>query len=186
MRSFLSKFLEADKIDEIVSAYRAKNSGAEDLPIYIPKSRFDDKNAKLTEAEGKITEIENQLKAAQEQLKAVPENWKQQLDDAKAALETQKIEYEGKLTAAVAEADRTAKIYGSGARNAKAVRALLDDTKPIDEQLEALKKSDSYLFNTRGLGKGTGKSSEEEDTGSKEKLTTEAMYRAVGLVPPQN
>lgn len=186
MRSFLSKFLETDKVDEIVNAYKEKNSGAEDLPIYIPKSRFDDKNTKLMEAEGKITNFENQLKAVQEQLKAIPEDWKQQIDDAKTALETQKTEYEGKLTAAAAEADRTAKIYGSGARNIKAVRALLDDTKPIDEQLEALKKSDSYLFSSRGLSKGTGKSSDEEDTGSKEKITTEAMYRAVGLVPPQN
>lgn len=199
MRSFLSKFLEAAKVDEIVNAYKAKNEGAEDLPVYIPKSRFDDKNNKLTEAENKIRDFEKTkaeaIKAAtaplEAKLKAIPEDWEQQLKDANTALATQKTEYEGKLAAASAEADRTAKIYGSGARNIKAVRALLDDTKPVDEQLKALKESDPYLFNASGLGKGTGKGDDDhggegDDHGNKEKLSTDAMYRAVGLVPPKD
>lgn len=199
MRKFLSKFLEAARIDEIVEAYKAKNDGAEDLPVYIPKSRFDDKNTALEEANKKIDNFEKEkseaVKAAtaplEAKLKEIPEDWKQQLETAQTALETQKTDYEGKLAAAASEADRTAKIYGSGARNIKAVRALLDDTKPIDEQLEALKKSDSYLFHNSGLGKGTGKGDdghggEGDDKGkSHEKLSTDAMYRAVGLVPPR-
>lgn len=199
MRSFLSKFLDAAKIDEIVTAYKAKNEGAEDLPVYIPKSRFDDKNKELNDAKKTIEGFEKEksdaIKAAtaplEAKLKEIPEDWKQQLDDAKNALETQKTEYEGKLTAATVEADRTAKIYGSGARNVKAVRALLDDTKPIDEQLEALKKSDPYLFTTRGLGKGTGKGDDghggegDDKGGDPDKLSTDAMYRAVGIVPPK-
>ena len=200
MRSFLSKFLEAAKVDEIVTAYKAKNEGVEDLPIYIPKSRFDEKNNKLTEAENKIKGFEKEksdaVKAAtaplEAKLKEIPEDWQQQLANAQKALETQKTEYEGKLAAASAEADRTAKIYGSGARNIKAVRALLDDTKPVDEQLTALKESDPYLFNASGLGKGTGKGDdghggEGDDKGkSSEKLSIDAMYRAVGLVPPKD
>lgn len=199
MRKFLSKFLEAAKVEEIVSAYKAKNEGVDDLPVYIPKSRFDDKNNALADAEKRITDFEKEkseaIKAAtaplEAKLKDIPEDWQQQLTDAQTALETQKTEYEGKLAAASAEADRTAKIYGSGARNIKAVRALLDDTKPVDEQLKALKESDPYLFNASGLGKGTGKGDdghggEGDDKGQDpDKLSTEAMYRAVGLVPPK-
>lgn len=200
MRSFLSKFLGADKVNEILEAYKAKNEGAEDLPVYIPKSRFDEKNKALSDAENKIKgfdkEKEDAIKAAtaplEAKLKEIPTDWQKQLSDARAALDTQKTEYEGKLAAANAEADRTAKIYGSGARNVKAVRALLDDTKPIDEQLTALKESDPYLFNSSGFGKGTGKGDDShggdgDDKGKgSDKLSTDAMYRAVGLVPPTN
>lgn len=199
MRKFLSKFLDTAKIDEIVEAYKAKNEGVDDLPVYIPKSRFDDKNTALTDAEKKIADFEKDKAAAikaataplEAKLKEIPEDWKEQLTTAQNALETQKTEYEGKLAAATAEADRTAKIYGSGARNIKAVRALLDDTKPIDDQLTALKESDPYLFNASGLGKGTGKGDdghggEGDDKGKgSDKLSTDAMYRAVGLVPPK-
>lgn len=200
MRKFLSKFLDAAKIDEIVEAYKAKNEGAEDLPVYIPKSRFDEKNNDLVEANKRISNFEKEksdaIKAAtaplEAKLKGIPDDWQQQLTDAQNALTTQKDEYEGKLAAASAEADRTAKIYGSGARNVKAVRALLDDTKPIDEQLTALKESDPYLFHASGLGKGTGKGDDDhggegDDKGKdQDKLSTEAMYRAVGLVPPKD
>lgn len=199
MRKFLSKFLDTAKIDEIVEAYKAKNEGVDDLPVYIPKSRFDEKNTSLTDAEKKIADFEKDKAAAikaataplEARLKEIPEDWKEQLTTAQNALETQKTEYEGKLAAATAEADRTAKIYGSGARNIKAVRALLDDTKPIDDQLTALKESDPYLFNASGLGKGTGKGDdghggEGDDKGNgSDKLSTDAMYRAVGLVPPK-
>lgn len=199
MRKFLSKFLDTAKVEEIVTAYKAKNEGVDDLPVYIPKSRFDEKNIALTDAEKKIADFEKEksdaIKAAtaplEAKLKEIPENWQQQLTDAQTALETQKTEYEGKLAAASAEADRTAKIYGSGARNIKAVRALLDDTKPVDEQLAALKESDPYLFNASGLGKGTGKGDDghggdgDDGGNNTEKLSTDAMYRAVGIVPPK-
>ena len=54
MRKFLSKFLDTAKVEEIVTAYKAKNEGVDDLPVYIPKSRFDEKNNALTDAEKKM------------------------------------------------------------------------------------------------------------------------------------
>ena len=77
------------------------------------------------------------------------------------------------------------KIYESGARNVKAVRALLDESKPIDKQLADLKVSDAYLFGST-LPKGTGKEGGEDDgngAGSKGQLSTEAMYAAVNGIP---
>lgn len=198
MRSFLSKYMDAAEIDKLESTYKEKNPEAKGLPVYIPKSRFDEKNDALTEAERKIRNFDKEkadaIKAATEpleaKLKAIPDDWETQLKSAKDALETQKADYEGKLAAAEKSADVTAKIYESGARNVKAVRALLDDTKPIDEQLSALQKSDAYLFNPKGPGKGTGKGDDShggdgDDKGGEGKdISTNAMYRAVGLTPP--
>lgn len=179
MKAFLSKFFDADKVNEIEEAYKAKNPDAQGLPIYIPKSRFD--------------EIDGKRKTAEEALKAVPTDWKDQIAKLNEQLRTQKDDYEGKLAAKDKLADCTAKIYSSGARNVKAVMALIDQEKPIEDQLKALRESDPYLFKGsnggmgKGTGKGTGDTGGEGDDGGKpsEKLSAEAMYRAVGIVPPQ-
>ena len=150
MRNFLAKFMSAEDLDKLEEAYKAKNEGATGLPVYIPKSRFDEVDGKRKSAEQIIAGFEaektkavNEATAAlKEQFKDIPKDWKEQLESAKSALETQKIEYEGKLKASEKSYEITNKIYESGARNVKAVRALLDDTKPIDKQLADLKTSD--------------------------------------------
>lgn len=191
MRNFLAKFMSAEDLDKLEEAYKAKNDGATGLPVYIPKSRFDEVDSKRKSAEQTIAGFEaektkavNEATAAlKEQFKDIPKDWKEQLESAKNALETQKTEYEGKLKASEKSYEITSKIYESGARNVKAVRALLDDTKPIDKQLTDLKTSDPYLFSS-GLPKGTGKDGGEGDgqgVGSKGQLSTEAMYAAVGV-----
>lgn len=185
MRSFLLKFLDAAKVDEIEAAYKAKNADSSGLPIYIPKTRFD--------------EVDGKRKAAEELLKAVPTDWEDQMKALRTQLESQKGDYEGRLTAqqadyesrlaaAAAEAERTAKVYGAHARNVKAVLALIDSAKPVDEQIAALQKSDPYLFEISGGPKGTGKGDGEhggdgDEHGSDHKLSTADMYRAVGLTP---
>lgn len=183
MRSFLSNFMEAAEIDKIEAAYKVKHPDASGLPAYIPKSRLDEEIAKRKTAE---EAIKTATKPFEDKLKAIPEDWQKQINDAKAALETQKADYEKKIQDAQKSADVTAKIYESGARNVKAVRALLDESKGIDEQLTALKKSDSYLFNLGNDGsKGTGKQSDGGDPeGGSKGLSDDAMYRAVGLTPP--
>lgn len=197
MRKFLSKYMDATAVDQLEAAYKEKNPDAKGLPEYIPKSRFDEKSGALTEAEKKIANFEKEkndavaaaVKPLQDKLKDIPDDWQQQLKAAQDALETQKTEYEGKLTAASNEASVMAQIYGSGARNVKAVRALIDVTKPIDEQLKELRKSDAYLFNSRsskGTGKGDdshGGEGDEEGSGGQD-ISVNAMYRAVGITPP--
>lgn len=182
MKAFLQKFLDADKVAEIEEAYVAKNSGSNGLPIYIPKSRFD--------------EVDSRRKAAEDSLKAVPQDWKEQIEnlnhtlssqkaDFEAQLEAQKNSYEKQLTDAASEAERTAKVYGAGARNVKAVLALIDKDKPVDAQIEALQKSDPYLFGVSGVYKGTGKNNDGNSGAGKDSgLSTADMYRAVGLTPP--
>ena len=186
MRSFLSKYLDAAELDKLEDAYKSKNEGATGLPVYIPKSRFDSEIEKRKAAEKDKDEA---VKVALKPFEGVPEDWKKQLDDLKVSLTTQKTEYDAKLAAASKEADVAAKIYGAGARNFKAVRALIvdDDKKTIDDQLTALKTSDAYLFTGGGLPKGTGKGDgdhggdgDDKNNDSK-KLSEEAMYRAVGI-----
>ena len=172
MRTFLSKYMSAEALDELENAYKNANAGATGLPVYIPKSRFDEENTKRKNAEQLVAGFEEDKKKAVreavEKYKDIPDDWKQQLDNATNALATQKADYEAKLTAAKQEADVTAKIYGAGGKNVKAIRALIDlnQEATVDEQLAALKESDSYLFSkTSGFKKGTDK----DDDGGKQK-----------------
>lgn len=192
MRNFLAKFMSAEDLDKLEAAYKEKNTGATGLPVYIPKTRFDEVDGKRKSAEqlvaGFEAEKEKAVKEAtaslMEKYKDIPEDWKQQLENANTALANQKAEYEGKLAEASKSADITAKIYESGARNIKAVRALLDESKPIEDQLASLKSSDSYLFKASSLRKGTDKDDDDgEGKGSDKKLSTDDMYRAVGIAP---
>lgn len=187
MRNFLAKFMSAEDLDKLEEAYKAKNEGATGLPVYIPKSRFDEVDGKRKAAEQTIAGFEaEKTKAVNEATavyKDIPSDWKAQLESAKNALETQKVEYEGKLKAAEKSYEISSKIYESGARNVKAVRALLDETKPIDKQLTDLKASDPYLFGST-LPKGTGKDGGDGDgkgNGDKNNLSTDKMYAAVGI-----
>ena len=107
MKAFLSKFFDADEVAKIEEAYKAKNPDAQGLPIYIPKSRFD--------------EVDGTRKAAEEALKAVPADWQEQLKGLNEQLATQKTEYEAKLASKDKLADCTAKIYSAGSRKEKQV-----------------------------------------------------------------
>lgn len=187
MRNFLAKFMSAEDLDKLEEAYKAKNEGATGLPVYIPKSRFDEVDGKRKAAEQTIAGFEaEKTKAVNEATavyKDIPSDWKTQLESAKNALETQKVEYEGKLKASEKSYEISSKIYESGARNVKAVRALLDETKPIDKQLTDLKASDPYLFGPT-LPKGTGKDGGDGDgkgNGDKNNLSADKMYAAVGI-----
>lgn len=188
MQKFLQQFMSAEDLDKLEAAYKAKNEGATGLPVYIPKSRFDEVDGKRKAAEAAVSGFEaDKQKAVEEALKGIPKDWQEQLNNAKAALETQKKEYEKKLADQTKSADIAAKLYEAGARNVKAVRALLDDSKPIDEQITALKASDGYLFGGTAA-KGTGKNGGGDDGnggGEDKKLSEAAMYRAVGIAFPQ-
>lgn len=197
MRKFLSQFLSATQIEEIEKAFKEKNPDSNGLPTYIAKSRLDEEIGKRKTAEDAAKNFEAEkakaIKEASDALTSkLTEEWTGKLTAAQEEATKLKTEYEGKLTAAQKTAEVSAKIYESGARNVKAVRALLDDTKPIDDQLKALKESDSYLFNSNsGLGKGTGKGDgdhggEGDDKGKDDgKIPVSKMYEAVGIPAPE-
>ena len=188
MLKFLSQFLEKAQLEAVEQAYKAKNTTATGLPVYISKARLDEEITKRKTAEDGIKAMETtkqkEIDEIAVKLKAIPEDWQQQITTAQEEVKTTKADYEAKLTAANTDHDISIKILESGAKNSKAVRALLDSTKPVNEQLTALKKSDAYLFNkTRGAS-GTGRQ-EDSDDDKDEGMTTQKMYAAVGLAMPE-
>ena len=175
MRKFLESFLTPEQLQVVLDAYSAKNNGETTLPVYIPKSRLDEEINKRKEVETKFT--------------AIPADWQDQLKGAQDALATQKTEFEKQLAEKDATLTLTEKLYGAGARNVKAVRALIDPSKPLDEEITRVKTSDPYLFSRSGMNKGTGKGDDEhggegDDNGKKDGVSLDKMYAAVGITRP--
>jgi hypothetical protein len=127
------------------SKYNEKDQEVKDL-----KEQLDARDQQLKDLEGKAAgneELKKALQEAQEANKATKEEW-----EAKAA--------QMQLNFAIEKALTTAK-----AKNAKAVKALLDMEKVkldgekllgLDDQLKAIQQSDPYLFGESGkVGSGT-------------------------------
>lgn len=186
MRKFLEKFLTPEQLTTVTDAYKAKNPGESDLPLFIPKSRLDEEITKRKGLEEQVNgfeaakkqAVDEAVKSLNEKLKAIPEDWKQQIETAKA--ETEKVKKSSEVTI---------KIHEAGARNVTAVKALIDETKPIDEELKRIRTSDPYLFSKassveKGTGSKGGNGGGDDDDSKDKGPTTEQMYRAVGLNPP--
>lgn len=121
----------------------------------IPKSRFDDKIKELKDAQKMIDERDQQLEELKPKAagnEALLQQIQQLQDENKANVEKyQKELAETQRTFALDSALKDAKV-----RNVKAAKALLDLEKiklgdsgaleGLNEQLEALKQSDAYLF----------------------------------------
>ncbi len=155
-RSFLKGLgLEKDIIDKIMNE-NGKDIEAEKSKITQLQTQLDTANKTIDTANKTIKERDTQL----ETLKNSPDNpetLKQQIqklqDDNKAAKEAHEKEIkELKVSTALEKALSDAK-----AKNAKAVKALLDlgddveladdgTIKGLDDKIKGLKKSDAYLF----------------------------------------
>lgn len=149
------KALIGDELySQIEAKIKDKDVVIETTEGYIPKERFDKVNDDLkeykTKFEGTNAEYEK-LKP----LAAGNEALTKQLQELQAVNEKTKTEYEAKIQARERDYALTESLRGAKAKNSKAVMALLDNEKiklnggkleGIDEQIEALKKSDPYLF----------------------------------------
>jgi hypothetical protein len=145
----------------------------------IPKTKFDEINTQLKDSKTQITERDKQLETLKEGAKGNEELTKQ-IEDLKTANENANKEYQEKLLAREKEFETETLIASSGAKNVKAVRALLDPEKDAKEQIEALKKSDDYLFvidkSKDGAGKAPGSKKKQTSSISEEQL---AKFRGV-------
>ena len=122
---------------------------------FIPKSRLDEKIAEVAKAKEQLADRDKQLSDIGEKAKGNEELTKQ-LAEIKALNESEKLEYENKLSQAKRNYAIDSALKGAGAKNTKALMALLDQEQikieedkvvGIEEQLTKLKESDSYLFN---------------------------------------
>ena len=119
---------------------------------WFPKDKFDAKNQEVKDLQGQIKDRDEQLNA----LKDVdPDKLKQEIADLQEENENTKNDYEEKLQNQAFDHALSNALTGAKVKNAKAVKALLDTEKikldgekllNLDDQLEALKESDSYLF----------------------------------------
>ena len=121
---------------------------------HIPKSRFDEVNTSAKDYKGRVDKFEKDFAAAFGGAKTIEEAQKafKDLTDARAK---DIADYEAKMIATQRDYALNDALKAAKPRNAKAVSALLDHSKieykdgalkGITEQIDALKKSDPYLF----------------------------------------
>jgi hypothetical protein len=139
------------------------------LENHVPKAKLDEvvtENGQLTTS---LAERDNQLKALQGASGGI-EAIKKQLADAIAQNETDSKSAAAELAAYKKDNALNLALAQAGAKNPTAVKALLDSEKIIvdgerligfNEQIEALKTSDDYLFT-----EGGGLSGREPSAGS--------------------
>ena len=163
-------------IDE-ETAKKCEAASQEELKGFIPKSRFDEVNTAKNNAEALLKERDEQLETLRTSTGNV-EALKQQIatlqadnkakDDAHAA-EIKQLKIDTALDAAITTAR---------GKNAKAIKALLnlegaelaeDGTiKGLAEQIEALQKSDEYLFEAKETKKTQVKGAKPGESGNED------------------
>lgn len=125
---------------------------------WIPKAKFDDKIQEVKDLE---TELENRDTQLEDLKKVDADALQKTIDDLQEANKTQKTEYEEKLQKQAFDHALNNALTGAKVRNPKAAKALLeletikldgDKLLGLDSQLEALKESDGYLFQSEQGG----------------------------------
>lgn len=122
---------------------------------FVTKTRFNEINEELKTAKKSVLDRDKQLEDLK---KSAGDNTAltQQIAQLQQQNTDQKKAYDEELAALKFNNAIELALTGAGAKNVKAVRAMLDDTKiklgddgkltGFGEQIEALKKSDGYLF----------------------------------------
>ncbi|MEH6941520.1 phage scaffolding protein [Bacillus sp. JJ722] len=123
----------------------------------IPKSRLDDK---IQEAKDLKIELDKRDGQLAELKKIDVDGLKTKIDELQSTNETTKIEYEGKLQAKDFNFALERALHDAKAKNPKAVRALLnteaitldgENLLGLSDQLEKLKETEDYLFESDNL-----------------------------------
>ena len=185
-------------IDE-ETAKKCEVASQEELKGFIPKARFDEVNTAKNTAEALLKERDGQLETLKNSTGDV-DALKQQIatlqadnkakDDAHAA-EIKQLKIDNALEAAITAAK---------GKNAKAIKALLnlenaelaeDGTiKGLAEQIEALQKSDEYLFEAKETKKTTVKGAKPgeagNDDGDKKVDTSKMTYSELAAFMAEN
>lgn len=178
MKEFLKKYLTEEQIQNLEESYKKDHPEQQGLPVYVGKERLDEvlskKKAAETDKDNALKEIET-LKASNQ--KAIDEAVKIAVAEANKAstLEMDKLKKEFAVDKAV---------YEAHGKNLKAIKALIDPEKKIEDEITRIQNSDPYLFNLPGdnddLPPGTGK---KHSKATKEKeAELNAMRKAIGLI----
>ena len=143
---------------------------------YIPKERFDEVNTKKPQLETSVAERDRQLEDLKKSTGDV-ETLKKQIETLQNENKTKEETYKTELSNLKKTNALDLALAGAKVKNNKAIKALLDSEKiklkddgtleGLTEQLEAIKKTDAYLF---------------EETQTKEKTVPKGFVP--GVTPP--
>ena len=141
---------------------------------FIPKSRMDEINEQNKDFKEQLEARDKQLNKLSKEAEKGGE-LAEQIETLKRENEQTKSEYENKLVATKKENTLTNSLKDSGARNIKAVKALLDEESikyeddklvGIEEQLKNIKEENPYLFSENKVQSKAGLEKEENIGGS--------------------
>lgn len=157
--------MKIEGMTEDLATKIAESSAAEISGNYVPKSRFDEVNEAKKNAESLVKERDKQLEDLKKSTgdnDALKKQIEQLQEDNKRIVK----ENEAKLKQMARENIDAQLLTENGALNAKAVAALMDavdDKLEGDEykaarlaQIQAIQKSDSYLFKAKAEPKAAG------------------------------
>ena len=147
--------------------------------------------AKQTEFETQVTEFKKQVTERDRQLEELKksvgdsENLKEQINKLQEDNKKSTADYEAKIKQMQVDNAVTLALTNAKAKNAKAVRALLDLTdikldgetvKGLDEQIEKLRETDAYLFDGESKPKINGAVAGESGNTMTQKPVKEMNY----------
>ena len=140
--------------EELASA--VEKASIEEFKNYVSKARFDEVNEAKKNAESLLKERDSQLEELKKTSKG-SEELMAQIESLQNANKQAKTEYESNIKAMQIDNAVTKALMGAKAKNIVAVKSLIKDldkaeldekgeVKGLKEQIDALVKSDSYLF----------------------------------------
>ena len=175
MKEFLKKYLTEEQLSELETKYLAEHPESKGLPFHISKSRLD-------EVLGQKRELETGIAASTAKIDELTKSQQEAIDKAvKEAQKAAQKEHDEAIAALQLDASISEAVYKNRGKNVKAIKALLDTTKPVEEEMARLVKDEPYLFAGAAddIPGGTGKTGSGDGAGNDKELA--AMRRAVGI-----
>ena len=180
------------------TAKKLETASQEELKGYIPKARFDEVNNEKKKLELDVRDRDGQLETLKNSTGDV-EAMKKQIEDLQKANKDAADAHAAEIKQMKIDSAVESAITGAKGKNAKAIKALLnlenaelaDDgtIKGLAEQIAAIQKSDSYLFDAKETkkqfkGAAPGESGNEE--GDKGVDTSKMSYSELAAYLAEN
>ena len=159
-------------------AAKAEAASQEELKGYIPKARFDEVNNEKKKLELDVRDRDGQLETLKNSTGDV-EAMKQQIATLQADNKAKDEAHAAEIKQLKIDAAVDAALTGARAKNTTAVKVLLKDLdkaeigedgtiKGLAEQIEALQKSDEYLFEAKETKKTQVKGAKPGESGNED------------------
>ena len=185
-------------IDEELAA-KCETASLEELKSFIPKSRFDEVNDAKNTAEALVKERDGQIETLKKSA-GDNEELKKQIEDLQKANKDAADAHAAEILQLKKDNAIEAALTGAKAKNILAVKALLKDLdkaelaedgtiKGLAEQIEALQKSDSYLFEAKESTKkmkGAAPGEAGKDDGDGKVDTSKMTYSELAAYMAEN